>query len=1130
MSDSASAADLDREDRAARAAALDVARSFLVQAPAGSGKTELLIQRYLALLGIVERPEAVVAMTFTRKAAGEMRERILAALRDAQAGRPVASDHAATTRGLAHRVLRRDADAGWQLVANPARLAVVTIDAYCAGLAARAPVTTGQGAPPRFVDRAEPLHREAIEAALAALPAGDPAAARLYAHVDGDVDALVDLLAALVARRDQWLPLVFDHARGSLESSLLAALGFDVAAGLAVARDAVPAAVVAALVPLQRYAAAALGEGEPLASALLFAADHGGLPPADAAALEVWQRVVDWLLVKSGPQVRRSVDRRCGFPPGDKSAAGVPRAAMKEAMAAVLAAVAGEPGLAAALDHVRMLPPVTVAADSRALVDALFALLPSILAALQATFRAHRVTDFTEGVLKALEALGSDESPEELLLRLDGSVAHLLIDEFQDTSFAQLELVRRLTAGFVRGDGRTLFAVGDPMQSIYRFRAAEVRLFLDAQASGAIGEIEVTRLVLRRNFRAQRELVEWVNAVFPTVLGARSDPWRGLVAFAPALPQRPALSVPGVRIEFVADVDAEARAVTESVRAALARGAREVAILVRARTHLVAILPALRAAGIAYTAVELETLAERSAIRDLAALAHALAQPADRLAWLAVLRAPWCGLALGDLHAVAAAAVQAPLLAAVLKPDAVADLSADGHRRLTRLAAVLAPTLAARGLAPLATRVRGAWLALGGPATLEEAVDVDAAERFFSLLREHERGGDVADWDAFIDALAALHFGGEPAAAADAGAVRVMTLHRAKGLEFDTVILPALARSTAPHERPLLRWRRRPQGLLVAPGRARGGAEDLLYRYLGALDEDEAGAELARLLYVGCTRAKAQLHLIATVVAAADPAGSTWCKPPARSSLAALWPGLPLPPVPAAAAVAGSAPTAPAAPAAPPLRRLPPGWQPAAPAAGLAPARAERADAAPEIVFDWAQNVARHVGVVAHRVFAEIGRAGLDAWTPERLHASADRLRAELVEVGVVGAELDAAAAAVVDAIGGLLADPRGRWLFDCSHTDARSEWALSGVLDRELVRVVVDRSFVADGVRWIVDFKTGVHEGADVASFLAREEDRYRPQLDRYATLVRLLDPRPIRLGLYFPRLRGWREWAFAG
>src|SRR5258708_25373130 len=130
--------ELMTRDIAHRALALDVRQSFLVESPAGPGKTELLPQRYLALLGIVDRPEQVLAMTFTRKAAAEMRERIIEALRAAAEeppdGRlpPATSDHHAKTQMLAAAALARDRAHAWELVAHPARLAIYTIDAFCA--------------------------------------------------------------------------------------------------------------------------------------------------------------------------------------------------------------------------------------------------------------------------------------------------------------------------------------------------------------------------------------------------------------------------------------------------------------------------------------------------------------------------------------------------------------------------------------------------------------------------------------------------------------------------------------------------------------------------------------------------------------------------------------------------------------------------------------------------------------------------------------------------------------------------------------------------------------------------------------------------------------------------------------
>ena len=95
------------------------------------------------------------------------------------------------------------------------------------------------------------------------------------------------------------------------------------------------------------------------------------------------------------------------------------------------------------------------------------------------------------------------------------------------------------------------------------------------------------------------------------------------------------------------------------------------------------------------------------------------------------------------------------------------------------------------------------------------------------------------------------------------------------------------------------------------------------------------------------------------------------------------------------------------------------------------------------------------------------------------------------------------------------------------AHAEQRNELALSGIWRQRLINVVIDRTFVDEsGTRWIIDYKTSRHEGGDLDAFLDREQERYAPQLERYASLMQALDGRPIRLGLYFPLLQGWREW----
>ena len=142
--------DLAQADARARDEALDPRHSFIVQAPAGSGKTTVLTQRYLRLLTTVEEPEQVLAITFTRKAAGEMRERVQKAL---EGDIKVRSDADAKTLELAQVVRAHAAARGWGLEDSAARLRIQTIDSLSASLGRQMPVVSGLGSTPAIVDR-----------------------------------------------------------------------------------------------------------------------------------------------------------------------------------------------------------------------------------------------------------------------------------------------------------------------------------------------------------------------------------------------------------------------------------------------------------------------------------------------------------------------------------------------------------------------------------------------------------------------------------------------------------------------------------------------------------------------------------------------------------------------------------------------------------------------------------------------------------------------------------------------------------------------------------------------------------------------------------------------------------------
>jgi ATP-dependent exoDNAse (exonuclease V) beta subunit len=1072
-----------REDTLPRQPAVDVGTSFIVQAPAGSGKTELLIQRLLALLARAEHPEEVVAITFTRKAAAEMKNRLLGALAQAKEAPMPAPDHEALTWRLARAVLARDQAQGWHLELEPQQLRIDTVDALNGWLARRLPLAAGAVAGLDLVDDARHLYRLAARRTVAALD-GDDALAQALQTLLGVLDArlshLETLLAELAPHRDQWLRHIRPGAAaGPLRARLESALQRLVDDHWDDLADQFPA--------------------EHLRVALQLKERFSGTQEADAAV--DWPGLAELLLTGRGTW-RRRLSARDGFPAADTEG--------KQRMKDLLAELEPLDELRDALAAVRRLPTPRYDDAQWRNLEALRRVLPHLAAELRVIFQEAETCDFVEIAIAAGRALGATEAPSDLLLALDRRIQHILVDEFQDTSHTQLHLLETLTAGWQPGDGRTLFLVGDPMQSIYRFRDADMSLFLRVRAGG-IGSVALKPLTLHRNFRSDPQLVAWVNTCFARCMPAQDDMGRGAAAYVAAQAARAAGGEATVAAHLLpaGEPAAEATCVTELLQAALAGGkAGSIAVLVQSRSHLTGLQHHLSRAGITAQAVDIDAAHQHQVVQDLLGLTRALLHPLDRIAWLGVLRMPCCGVTLKDLARLCEAEHALPVYSLLRDARVVGALSHDGQARIGALLDALETAFAERGAHGLSTWVERTWLRLGAAELLDDN-ERFLARRFFAKLTGLTRQGDLDDPADLETAFREP----EPMPITQTQAqVQIMTVHRAKGLEFDTVVFMGLGREWPQEDAKALRWLERTnaaggEDLLLAPLKDRA-ADEALHEFIRREARDRDDLERVRPAYVATTRARNRLHLVAQMP-------DNQREPAGRNLLSRLWPAF------AAATPDSPAPAVALKPLASRLRRVRDVPSPAA-VRGMPEPHA----AAPP-TFEWVGQAAVHVGTVAHGWLQRIAEEGAAAWTADRIGRLAPRVQAELRLAGVDRSELPRACERVLTALKSSLADPTGRWILDGGHTDAHAELALTVCTEAGLERLVLDRTFVADGQRWIVDYKTSVHEGGAVEAFLDNEVERYRPQLERYARALAPLETRPIRVGLYFPLLTAWRHWA---
>ena len=1192
-------------DQEQREKALDAGRSILVQAPAGSGKTDLLTRRFLRLLAEVDDPAQVVAITFTIAAAAEMRNRILSELEKAAArdGRGMTEDEF-SMEALATRAFQHSRARGWDLLKMPAQLRISTIDAFCRDLALQKPLLAGLGGgldiaqnPAELYPRAARRTLEHIgsSADLAAV-ALSPAIEALLLWRDNGWQEMEKLLAAMLAQRDRWMQdfvLTREPDWEALRAQLERPFANAVAEALEELDQLLDAETRDEAMDLARFSCGKRSKW--LQCRLFHLAGMPCQPFANPTSLEEARQgylcLAELLLTGSG-----TFRQKISLPPDCKEE--------KQRILELIKHLKAIPGFALRLHAVRELPPARYSEEDWQVVRACFILLRHAAGELQVEFAQDGVVDFIEVAQVAQRVLKDDDNqPSDAALDIADGIRHLLVDEFQDTSRRQHKLISALVHAWADIEGRTVFVVGDPMQSIYFFRDADAELFPRVRDNGLElpegDSLKLDFVPLSANFRTAPSLVKRLNEAFAQIFAVNDGSG---VVFTRAEAASNIAPGPSTRfhlhLDFVPQTvrllssepdtlqrkqeaaqirqsrhEAQTEEIVSLIRIHLdrleqarARGEKyRIAVLGRAYKSLDPIAKALREAAVPFRAVDLEGLDERPEVLDALALARALFNPEDRVAWLGILRAPWCGLSIADLHKLTSDDDQNLLRRRV--PELLAErrhfLSAEGQAAAARVSDALddLPALrAAMSTASLGTWLEQVWLRLGGA----DCVDETGRENLDLLWRCLDNLPDGAPdllGSGLGAALEALKAQPDPAAGSDHG-VQLMSIHKSKGLEFEVVIVPDLQTQGGRGEFGLLSWLERGIAsadesgditeFLVAPLQPKGTESGKAKKWVDRMRREREAQETRRVLYVAATRAREELHLFARPEYKEEHDGSfTLCD--ARGSLlATAWPALEsevtqrfdawkdaAQEIEVETIAAGNDSNLVEMPPRKPaiLRRLPVGYRPAhlrisAPprpdsdVAGLGSPLYERHEG---------RVLSRALGSAVHSLLEEIARlrTAYD-WPRSRAELSnfQPRIVAQLRSKGVDLSQAAKIAGQAIDIAVQASHDLNGQWILS-PHASAASEARWAGILSGSLHEVRVDRVFragatpQADGDQcwWIIDYKTARESAAES---LPNLRTLFAPQLELYAKVLRNLhgNNAAIRAGLYYPRIAAFDWW----
>ncbi len=1132
-------------DTQARIRALSPSESFHVESPAGAGKTSLLTARFIRLLSVVDHPHEILALTFTNKAVNEMRERIGFLLRQAEKGALSDDPWADSILPHAQEALKRHTR-HINLLKSPDGLRIMTFHSFCLLLIRQSPWEAQvpfDAVVARDEDQGD-LLTEAVrntQQQIFALPPDDPlrqALKQRLLHLNTNWPALEAELRQLIARRDLLADLITEVKaapdKDHLARVLTGRLSGFISYRLAELRSSFPATELGGNWYFLRDH---LHENNPPIPPLSKGGE-GGFIPAHIPG-SAWNNLPDWLaianlcLTKDGKPRKqfRIADGFC------KNFGGTHWAEYIKNL---------PEGVVSQLCSLRELPlPDTPFTDLDALFD-LILVVGKTMQVYDVLCRRRGVMDYVELELAALRALGSEDAPADLQLLLDRKIQHVLVDEFQDTSRNQWHLLQRLCAGWQPGDGRTIFIVGDPKQSIYGFRKAEVSIFMEAREGIPIpgqGYLKVTPVNLTTNFRSCAELIDFTNEVFGQTVMAGPDEEVDEVPYQAFLPA-PGKEGRGriVLATFTKNDGSpdEARfreagwLAGEVKRISASCDGKTIGILLPARTYLANYLKALVREGLQVQVQEGILLKERPEVVDMHSLALALVRPHDDLAWASLPRSAWCWVGLDILHEVSG---QEGL--AWKEKTRIFHTTPSAPETVKRLWESIALRMSEVGRQPLAEVVGAIWGDIEGPAAVSARfgpAGVENCRRFLKILMAAE-AGIPEETLSRLDLLLEIAYA-PPDPLSVRSPVQIMTVHRAKGLEFDVVFLPYLDWNPlggSGKESPPYLLQRLPGStgehlIALSPDR-RLKKEDKTYDLLKDIWKKRQLGESKRLFYVAATRAKKELYLSGLVTERDGEYSATknsfLSYLLAHTGLKAMVESMPDPVLSATGAVAPAISIKSELPEPIPFTPEKLSCQVISPSSlkGELTLRESGSNTHTSQITDY--HLAR--GTVIHRLFEHLSKG--KTIPTERAVAAA------MLAEGIDEHTSQESAKGILAEVEDCLKEEFCLYILKPDHPFAASEWMIEDqpVVDAPGRETTVVRSGIIDRVVfdgdywWLVDYKTTpLPSDASPEKFFKQQEMLYRGQLLTYREMLaqqRQIDPAKIRLILYFTGIQKAHE-----